>query len=72
MTGLEHILILISTISYTVSFDGKVLFCRFCGTATAFPQNVELRLCGQCHCYHDNAALERVLAQKTGGQGDPG
>jgi hypothetical protein len=61
-----------STISYAVSFDGKVFFCRMCGMASHNPQDVENRYCGHCHCFHDNEALERVLAQKTGGLGDPG
>lgn len=63
MTDLERVLV--ETVSYLVSFDGKVLFCRMCGYASHNPHDVENRYCGHCHLFHDNLKLEAHLANLT-------
>ena len=53
--------LLTETMSYAVSFDGRVLFCRMCGHATDNPVDVGNRHCGNCHVWHDNTKLEEHL-----------
>lgn len=59
MTSIEQMMI--DTVSYSISFDGKVLFCRWCGRASSNPSDVENRYCDHCHLWHDNVKLEEHL-----------
>jgi hypothetical protein len=63
MNELERILI--ETVSYAVSFDGKAIFCRMCGNASHNQNDIENRYCGHCHLFHDNRKLEEFLAKQT-------
>jgi hypothetical protein len=59
MTDLERVLI--ETVSYCMSLDGRVLFCRFCGLATSEVVDVGNRYCPTCRVWHDNTRLEAHL-----------
>ena len=58
---------MLDTVSYSLSFDGKVIFCRFCGLASHHPDDVQNRYCGKCNLWHDNLKLEEHLIGLSSG-----
>ena len=62
MTDLERFLL--ETTAFSVSFDGRALFCRFCGKTTNEAYFVERLCCVHCNCFHDNMKLQLYLKER--------